>query len=762
MKSISTLLMALCCLVCAQFSSAQVFIPDQLERDWLNAEIPGIVDENGIMDTLHPMIAQVDSASFYFNEGGTDLIHFVGVSYLKSLQMLNVHVTFIPEVHIDTLPGSLLSLSLHCGSADVLLDGLPRVMERLSLYGSEGTLSIMQMPDTLHHFDLDRMTDITWSGSGYVETLSSSGPFYTTPSLVLPELHVGTIHLGDCYLQEIDLSRATAHTVSFSSGTIAPIPIVWPDSVETLSIDCTHIPFDHLPPTLRSLTASVLDHGCIPHLPEGLEEVFIHASPQGPACIPNWPNSLSSWTWMFDSPGTANYCSVLTSSCPGSNPGIAGIVFIDVDGDGMMDDDEPGLPQASVTLQPYDNVVVCQPNGSWDIGVLPEIYTITAGSNYPYIQSILPTEHTANVSLMGSVDADNHFAVTLLPNIQDLRVHVYADPARPGFNNQVHLRCENYGTMLVDAELTLAFDADQTWLGSSVAPTSTSSNTATWNFSAMPIGAVQHIVVDLTTAATVALGTDITHTLTADPIGTDETPLDNVYTFNDSVVGSYDPNDKLLSPAVLTPTDVAMGETPIEYTIRFQNTGTYLAERVVILDTLSQDLQWESMRFIASSHDQHWYIVDGVLHVIHNDIMLPDSNASEPESHGFFQFSMLPKTDLGNGSTIENIAHIVFDFNAPIITPPAVFMVDIGAGVEVGSTGSELRILPNPAHDRIQLIGDDATVLPYRIVDLLGQEVQRGGTQPKAWIDVQGLANGSHVLEVTKAGVPTSLWFVKR
>ncbi|HRF82091.1 MAG TPA: hypothetical protein PL070_18610, partial [Flavobacteriales bacterium] len=101
---------------------------------------------------------------------------------------------------------------------------------------------------------------------------------------------------------------------------------------------------------------------------------------------------------------------------------------------------------------------------------------------------------------------------------------------------------------------------------------------------------------------------------------------------------------------------VTLGETPIEYTIRFQNTGTYLAERVVILDTLSTDLQWESMRFIASSHDHTWYIVNGVLHVIHNDIMLPDSNSNEAASHGFFKFSMLPKADLVNGAVIENIA----------------------------------------------------------------------------------------------------------
>ncbi|MBL7944645.1 MAG: T9SS type A sorting domain-containing protein [Flavobacteriales bacterium] len=278
----------------------------------------------------------------------------------------------------------------------------------------------------------------------------------------------------------------------------------------------------------------------------------------------------------------------------------------------------------------------------------------------------------------------------------------------------------------------------------------------------MPIGAVQHIVVDLNTAATVALGTDITHTLTADPISTDETPSDNTYAFTDSVVGSYDPNDKILSPAVLTPEEVALSETPIEYTIRFQNTGTYLAERVVILDTLSADLQWETMRYIASSHQNTWYIVDGVLHVIHNDIMLPDSNTNEAASHGFFKFSMLPKTDLVNGSTIENIAHIIFDFNTPIITPPAVFMVDVAAGVVVVDADGTMRVTPNPANDRIRVGTGSADPLPYRIMNALGQPVMSGLLGLDGWLDIEALPKGAYVLEVRTPMARSSLRWIKQ
>jgi hypothetical protein len=49
---------------------------------------------------------------------------------------------------------------------------------------------------------------------------------------------------------------------------------------------------------------------------------------------------------------------------------------------------------------------------------------------------------------------------------------------------------------------------------------------------------------------------------------------------------------------------------------------------------------------------------------------------------------------------IENIAHIVFDFNAPIITPPAVFTVDVLASV-AEEAGNAFRIYPNPVHDRL-------------------------------------------------------------
>ena len=158
-------------------------------------------------------------------------------------------------------------------------------------------------------------------------------------------------------------------------------------------------------------------------------------------------------------------------------------------------------------------------------------------------------------------------------------------------------------------------------------------NNASWSLTLDP-GDVWMTKVVLNTAVNIPLGTPIDHLFSAVPQLPDTTPLNNSIAFHTEVVGSYDPNDKLLEPSEMFPNEILNGDH-IEYTIRFQNTGTYPAERVVITDTLSTDLDWGSMEYISGSHDNTWYLQNGVLQFIHDPIFLPDSNSNEPESHGY-------------------------------------------------------------------------------------------------------------------------------
>jgi hypothetical protein len=93
--------------------------------------------------------------------------------------------------------------------------------------------------------------------------------------------------------------------------------------------------------------------------------------------------------------------------------------------------------------------------------------------------------------------------------------------------------------------------------------------------------------------------------------------------------------------------------------IRFQNTGTDVAYKVVVVDTLSADLDVSTLQLGSVSHPYKMQVSGKgrpVLTFTFNNILLPDSNANEPASHGYIQFSIKPKAGLPEKTRIENYA----------------------------------------------------------------------------------------------------------
>ena len=136
-----------------------------------------------------------------------------------------------------------------------------------------------------------------------------------------------------------------------------------------------------------------------------------------------------------------------------------------------------------------------------------------------------------------------------------------------------------------------------------------------------------------------------------------------------TVTGSYDPNDKHGYPIGYGAAHYVCPGTEIEYMIRFQNTGTDTAFTVRIIDTLSAWLDPASIKFGASSHPYRYDLCgEGIVHLIFDNILLPDSNVNEAASHGFAKFKITPRADAMLESDIENSAAIYFDYNDPVIT----------------------------------------------------------------------------------------------
>lgn len=168
-------------------------------------------------------------------------------------------------------------------------------------------------------------------------------------------------------------------------------------------------------------------------------------------------------------------------------------------------------------------------------------------------------------------------------------------------------------------------------------------------------------------------------------------------------IGAYDPNDKSAQPTGVGAAHNIEPGTPIDYLIRFQNTGTDTAFKVVIRDTLSSWLDMESFQAGISDHN---FRVDiegsNILKFTFDNILLPDSNVNEAASHGFVRFRITPKSSTPLGTKIENRAAIFFDFNAPVITNWVFHTVDTGfldvktISVFSVSTTDQQALYPNP------------------------------------------------------------------
>lgn len=201
------------------------------------------------------------------------------------------------------------------------------------------------------------------------------------------------------------------------------------------------------------------------------------------------------------------------------------------------------------------------------------------------------------------------------------------------------------------------------------------------------------------------------------------------------VTSSFDPNDKQAFPTGFDVEHHIFENTELEYLLRFQNTGTDTAFRVVLLDTLSAFLNPATVRPGASSHPYEFEIEDnGVLRFTFRNINLPHEAVDASGSNGFVSFRIAQQPGNAVGTVIENSAAIYFDFNLPIITnttwhtihEPLIQIVN-EAGENAGDEGG-LLVYPNPSNDFaiFEMVGNSPKQATFSMYDRLGRQVRSG------------------------------------
>ena len=228
------------------------------------------------------------------------------------------------------------------------------------------------------------------------------------------------------------------------------------------------------------------------------------------------------------------------------------------------------------------------------------------------------------------------------------------------------------------------------------------------------------------------------------------------------VVGSYDPNDKQAIPSGFGDEHSILPNTDIDYTIRFQNTGTDTAFRVVITDQLSPLLDPATIEPGPSSHPYEFRLEDqGLLSFTFHNIELPDSNTNLIGSQGFVTFKIAQRPLLPSGTLIENNANIYFDFNSPILTNTTFHtvnnLIDIVSGsVSVVNPQIQVKVMPNPMQSGawIQLEGQSSEEsILFQLFDTTGKKVrQLNGNGNNIWLNRSGLPSGMYFFTILKQG----------
>lgn len=322
--------------------------------------------------------------------------------------------------------------------------------------------------------------------------------------------------------------------------------------------------------------------------------------------------------------------------------------------------------------------------------------------------------------------------------------------ATPGYDHLVYGEIANNSDASTGPiTATFTFPSILSYVGANPAPSNVSGQTITWQLPALPPHSQQLVNATLHTPPDPGLlGTSLPYVFSFTQDSTDVNLANNTYAFTGYIFGSYDPNDKTVSPKDQYDID---GDSTLEYTIRFQNTGNGPALRVVLRDTLPSAVDVRTFKLLASSHPCTYTITgSGILEFTFSNINLPDSGSNEVASHGLVTFSLMPTGPLTLGQEITNRADIFFDFNPPIRTNDATVIVSNETKVNDHTAGDHLVVFPVPAdHILSALLPSGFKPVTAFATSMDGRRIpipMLGATMVKCDLDVRHIAPGMYII----------------
>ncbi len=426
---------------------------------------------------------------------------------------------------------------------------------------------------------------------------------------------------------------------------------------------------------------------------------------------------------------------------------ISGTVYSDYNHNGIQDAGELGMPNIIVKMVTAGTVATTDSNGNYSI------LTDVTGDTLKPVLPVSFASSSPNSYIINGAASNKDFGIYLTPGIADLSIDLTnSTPFVPGFYISLQLSIINKGSLIQSPNIQLILDTSLTYISSSITPNSIVGNTIQWNTSLLDYMDIQNIYVTVATSTTSTLGDSIQCFSSVNPIINDINTIDNYSVLNEIIIGSYDPNDKTCMQGGYFTPEQAQSNEELEYVIRFQNTGTYLATNIHVSDTLNSYLDFSTFRVISSSHQMNWNISgNAVVDFNFNGINLPPSSQDELNSHGFIKYGIKCKQGISIGNVITNTANIYFDFNPPIITNTTTTAIAYSTLLQIApetikeNPNISILVYPNPTSEKlnVNISGYDKNDLNLFIYsnsgDIIKHTIISGNLNS---IDFTGLSDG--------------------
>jgi len=392
-----------------------------------------------------------------------------------------------------------------------------------------------------------------------------------------------------------------------------------------------------------------------------------------------------------------------------------------------------------------------QANGSYAFYTAAGNFTLSPSLEIPAYFNISPV--TAPVAFP---DANNNtavldFCVSASGVHHDVEVVVapigLASPVQDVVSEIV---IRNKGNQTESGSFSMTYDSSKLdFLFTDSAPAVQASGSASWNFSALAPFESRVVKVSFHLhndgdPQPANIG-DILHFAAAiDPANTDEMPSDNNFTYDQTVVDSYDPNEiKCLEGPVASASEI--GDF-LHYMVNFENTGTDVAGNVVVrIDINPAFYDIGSLQLLSASDNCYARITGNRVEFIFQGIDLAAADTTPVGGHGNVLFKIKSNAALSVGDTVSKTADIFFDYNAPVVTNVAETTFQTLGIPE--NDHIQIRIAPNPASSAVS-ITSRAPIEKIELFDTLGRI-----------LEVAYPSAASYLLDVSRR--PKGIYFIR-